>query len=56
MTKNKTGIEKAFELLLFAQNKFKEAEMFIEWISPIGDVYYDKPEAIMQIKLEQNWR
>lgn len=43
-------------LLGAANSNINQAVRFIEWISPIGDVYYDTAAAIMDIKLNQSWR
>jgi cob(I)alamin adenosyltransferase len=43
-------------LLDAANSNIKQATVFIEWISPIGDVYYDTQATIMDIKLNQSWR
>lgn len=52
----KDAFASAQALLDVASSNINQAVRFIEWISPIGDVYYDTPAAIMDIKLNQSWR
>jgi len=39
-----------------ANENISQAVMFVEWISPIGDIYYDTASVLMDIKLNQSWR
>lgn len=56
MPKSQPAIKKTQALLDNAYHALRQATLFVEWTSPIGDVYYDTRETIMDIKLNQSWR
>lgn len=56
MPESQPAIRKTQALLDDAYRALRQATLFVEWISPIGDVYYDRPEVLMDIKLNQSWR